>query len=383
MAKLGAHQLLTRVRPGQPFGNGNLGAQSGSGSWSTTHKSCSGTSTSTTLTLGSSGFTNGDVILIHQTRGTGVGQWEVNMVASGGGTTSLTLTNALNYTYTDSGDSQAQVVLVQEYSTFNPSGTLTLGQTWTGDIGGVAAIAAQGKMTMDEIFSVVGKGFVGSAGGHNVDANQGEGTAGAGSASASANGNGAGGSLAAVDINGGNGGGHAAAGTAGSNSFSSAGGIAGSADGSTTVFGGAGSGAETSLGTVTGSSSGSNGGGIVFLFVKELVVTGAINASGAAVSGEQGESSTSRTTTGGSGAGGSVVICCETATLGTGLVTASAGATLTASGAQPFTGGAGAVGRIAVHYGSSIISGTTTPSATTQQDSRLLIAGGAFIYNLI
>ena len=84
---------------------------------STANENCSGTSGSTSLTLASAGsFSNQDLVIIHQTRGTGVGNWELNQVASGAGTTTLTLTNDLTNTYTNSGNSKAQILTMPQYS---------------------------------------------------------------------------------------------------------------------------------------------------------------------------------------------------------------------------------------------------------------------------
>ena len=223
MAKLNDFQKITRVRPTKPFGNGQDGTQTSSGAWISPSQSCSGTAAATTLTIAAAGsFADDDLVLIHQTRGTGVGQWEINLITSGGGTTTLTLQSPLQYTYTDSGASQAQCVKVFEYESFNPSGTFTT-QDWDGNDEGIAAIAVSGTLTMDETFTAASKGFVGSLGGHNATNNQGEGTGGAGSASDAANGNGASGSLGSVDVCGGNGGGHAAAGSVGNSSVSAGG----------------------------------------------------------------------------------------------------------------------------------------------------------------
>ena len=89
------------------MGNGSDGALtiSSNTTFSANNESCSGTGGATTLTTSSTGFADGDLVLIHQSRGTGVGQWELSKVASGGGTSTLTLDENLIYTYTDSGSS--------------------------------------------------------------------------------------------------------------------------------------------------------------------------------------------------------------------------------------------------------------------------------------
>lgn len=140
MAVLNAWQKIDRVLPGKPFGDGVDGDYSSGTIPTITYRSCSGSSGSTTLTLGSPGFSNGDIILIHQTRGTGAGQWEINKIVSGGGTASLTLQYQLQYTYTDSGDSQAQAIKIPRYNNVTCSGTWTV-TAWNGDIGGIFPLA--------------------------------------------------------------------------------------------------------------------------------------------------------------------------------------------------------------------------------------------------
>ena len=64
---------------GDGFGNGSDGAEtiSSSEAYDGAKASCSGTASTTTLTLGAaSTFANGDLVVIHQSAGTGVGTWE-------------------------------------------------------------------------------------------------------------------------------------------------------------------------------------------------------------------------------------------------------------------------------------------------------------------
>lgn len=206
MAVLNDWQKLDRVLNGQPFGNGVDGAYSSATIPTLTKDSCSGTATSTTLTTTGSTFANGDVLLIHQTRGTNCGVWEINRVSSGGGTTSLTLQIALNYTYTDSGASQAQAVKVPQYTDCTvQSGTWTV-PTWDGNVGGVAPFAIKGTLTVTGTISAMGNnasgrtpgsgtGYSGGigGGGSSDPGTQGEGEVGAGAQSTAANGEGGGG----------------------------------------------------------------------------------------------------------------------------------------------------------------------------------------------
>lgn len=387
MAVLNTFQKITRVLPGQPFGNGSDGALSSATIPTVTTRSCSGTATASTLTIGSSGFTNGDVILIWQVRGTGVGQWEINRITSGGGTTTLTLQVALNYTYTDSGASQAQVVKILQYSTaVVETGTWTL-TDWAGDTGGILAFAAKNSATVTGTITGTGKGYVGGAV-VSIDAigRQGEGTTAAGGTqSIAANGSGAGGGASGSGLGGGeggSGGGHVASGTSGTNgspggSGSAGGGTSGAADLTTITFGGSGGSGGGDDNNVGNTGAGGDGGGLIAIFANTITVTGAINDNGGngtngAVSGAGG---------GGAGAGGSILLVVGTATLGTSLITAATGTAGTATG-QGGGGGASSAGRIAVHH-SGTVTGTTNPTFTDVTDGTLIATDGAFLFSLL
>lgn len=383
MAILNSFQRIDRVLPGFPFGNGSDGAYSSATIPTLTKDSCSGTATSTTLTTAGSTFANGDVLLIHQTRGTGVGQWEINRVSSGGGSTSLTLQVALNYTYTDSGASQAQATKIPMYSNVTvESGTWTV-PAWDGNVGGILTFASNGTTTVtgtiqlsgsvgsdttsDGAGGATGGGFRGGGVGDANHAIQGEGTAGAGSASTSANGNGGGGGNKDAGDNSGGSGANA---TNGSNGTSGgiAGVAAGSADLTNAVFGGGGGGGHQDN-LLDGASGGSSGGAIGFFFIKQLTVAGAIQSKG-------GDAKNHASTADGSaGAGGSICLVLQSGALGTTLVTAGAGA---ASG----SGVAGSVGRIAIHH-SGTVTGTTSPSFTDVTDGTLIEANAGLLMNLL
>jgi len=66
------------------FGNGSDGAFtiSTNTTQNPTDAACTGTSGSTTLTATNAGFGAGQNILIHQTKGTGMGNYELNVIAS-------------------------------------------------------------------------------------------------------------------------------------------------------------------------------------------------------------------------------------------------------------------------------------------------------------
>jgi hypothetical protein len=324
--------------------------------------SCSGTIGTTSLSATNASFTTGQKILIHQSRGTGVGQYEVNKIASYTAGT-ITTVDPLDYTYTDSGASQAQVRVLKQYSsvTVNTSITYTA-KDWGGDVGGILAFLCSGATTVTGTITATGKGFRGGAGSQTLNgAYQGEGNAGVGAISNRAA-NGSGGGAGIGNGGAGGGGGNGVAGSNGPPNVSLegiGGGTTGNASLTNAVFGGGGGGGNAS----DTASSGGAGGGLVFIFAKTISVGTAVSANGAA------GGATSPTTNGcagGGGGGGSVLIKSQNATLGTNLVTASAGA----GGDGYFDGGAGGAGRIHLSYLTSY-SGTTTPTIDVSQDTSL------------
>jgi large repetitive protein len=387
VANLGAYQKISRVLPGQPFGNGADGAYSSATIPTLTKDSCSGTAASTTLTTSGSTFANGDVLLIHQSRGTGVGQWEINRVSSGGGSTSLTLQVALQYTYTDSGASQAQAIKIPQYTDVTvQTGTWTV-PSWDQNTGGILVFAAKGTTTVTGTISASGKGFVGGA--HNSDGSNaycGEGTAGATAVQTARNGSGGGGGgLHTVGTYGasGGGGGNGAAGSNGvvngrapSSTYGVGGLESGAADLTSMTFGGAGGGAPDS--DTGAGGNGGTGGGNIFIFTKAISISGTIVNAG--LNGGDGARYSGAA---GGGAGGSVLIACASGTLGSTKITASAGAGGNGYEELDADGGDGAVGRIAVHH-SGTITGSSTPSLTDVTDTSLVeTQGGAFLFNML
>lgn len=390
------HQLISRFLPGRPFGDGRDGALSiGSNTQqSVTARSCSGTSGSTSLSLASSGFTNGDIVLIHQVRGTGAGQWEINMVSSGGGTTTLTLNKVLSYTFTDDGaENQAQVIKIPMYSSINVSSSFTWSATgWNQDTGGfligacngVATFAGTAKNTGNDGTnqttdnSSASRGTSGSNGGgfrggqNSTDssaAGQGEGSAGAGIETTSANGNGGGGADGSSGgLNSGAGGSNGGYGQ--DSSRGSKGGLAGNSELTIMTFGGGGGGGRNDVGS--GAGGGGCGGGNIVLITKSLVIssTGAIQAAGSS-GGNNGVSEGS----GGGGAGGSILIVCQTANTGT-----TSGQLYALAGGGPNNAGDGGDGRIAIHYSGVVSGAAASPAATTVFDGRLIEFGGAMAF---
>lgn len=379
------------------FGRGRDGA-----SYSTpAYAGCSGTSGSTTLTLDSAdSFANDDLVLIHQSRGTGVGGYMLNKIVSGGGTTTLTLEIPLDITYTDSGASQAQIIELKEYKNLTLSGTTTV-TAWDGNKYGIIAFLNKGTLTgssgildlnggngskvqSDNTGGGVGGGFRGAGiiatSSNPANGRQGEGTSGAGGAQSLSNtGNGGSGG----QYGGGPGGGNGAAGSKGSqwngdtDTGSSPGSTAGNAELTSIVFGGgAGGGYRYSAGGTVYGGGGGNGGGIAFIFSEN------IDLSSLTVRTNGGNGANSSTTdwnnnpgmAGGGGAGGSVLYKCVNATLGSNKTTATAGSRGLDETVQRH-GGNGGVGRIAVDH-SGTITGTTNPTFNDRTDATIK-AGGA------
>jgi hypothetical protein len=387
MAVLNSFQRIDRVLTGQPFGDGRDGAYTSTTIPSLNAKSCSGTATSTTLTADTdtSPYVVGDIIALFQVRGTGVGQWEINKIDAVG-TDQYTLNKALNYTYTDSGASQAQVIKIPMYSNVAPaSGTWTI-SAWDQDISGFFPIAANGNFSMGATLVGTGKGYNGGDSVGTADANgkQGEGSAAAGeSASTSANGTGGGGGQSGATVGvgtGGGGGGHAASGSNGTTANARTPGTGGSSGGSadlvTMLFGGAGGSGgadDNNNGGTTG--PGGNGGGGIIIFARNITgVSGAINNNGSngtasAVNGYGGA---------GGGAGGSILIACQTAALGSSAITASAGSGSSGTGGAG-NGGNGSVGRIAIHH-SGTVTGTTSPTFEDVSDPSMVENVGGYFH---
>ena len=286
------------------YGSGSDGALtvSGSGLDTTACDTFLGTSGGLSATVGTgTGFANGNLVLIHQTIGTGVGAWELNKLTSGGGSTSWTMAFDLCNTYT----AGAQVYLLKQYSGVTINGSVNLScLNYTGTTGGILAFLCNG--TINITGGLVATGIVGSSvvqnqggyrggygdtsGGNNYS---GEGTQGA-SANHIANTGGSGGG--ADDNSSGGGGGN---GTAGTSVDTRIGGVVSGVTNLTTMtFGGGGGGG----GNGNGAGGGGNGAGIILLIAPTINGGGTITLNGGAGgSGGSGDS-------GGGGAGGSLLL---------------------------------------------------------------------------
>lgn len=316
-----------------------------------TDSACTGTAGTQSLSATNASFAQGQVILIHQSRGTNAGQWERNTI-QGYTAGTITLGTPLIGTYI----SGAQVRVLPQYSSVTVnSGVTYTAKAWNGTVGGILAFLCSGTVTITGTITATGKGFRGGALG-TPSGYCGEGTGGASSMTVNANGNGGGGGGNSSGAGGGNG-------TPGGNgNLNATGGyVAGSTDLTTMVFGGGGGAGDADNPLVDG--IGGPGGGIVFITTTTLAeITGLIATNGNnGASGGVGRG-------GGGGAGGSVLIKAQTATLGTNKITATKG---TGGTAVQGNGGDGGVGRIHLDYYTSY-TGTTNPTLDVIFDSSLV-----------
>lgn len=328
--------------------------------------SCSGTVGNSSLSATNASFAAGQLILIHQSRGTGAGAWELNRIASYVAGT-ITTSHALCNTYTDdAGNSQAQVRVLKQYNNVTVNSTKTYyPKAWDENVGGIIGWFAKGTTTVTGTINGIGRGYLqGNHGTQFAHGYSGEGTGGARTTSGVANGNGGAGKQSE-----GSGGGNGAAAINNPTSGGAGGAAAGTASLVTMVFGGGGGGAGDG-GSNLANGQGGSGGAIVLIISAAYTMSGAItltgNANGAACADGH---------RGGSGAGGSCLIKAQTAVLGTNLITALAGSA-TANGS------AGAVGRIHLDYKTST-SGSTNPALDSTQDATLdyVSSGNPMMYS--
>ena len=302
-----------------------------------------------TVTSTPSGLDVGDeVLIIDLQAGSSIGKYELNTIASKGGTT-LTMTNNLANTY-DGGKVMVQRVPQYTNVTVNSSRNF-YASDWDGTKGGVVAFRASGTVSVSGIIHSNYTGFRGGEGlddGDPLQGYQGEGCNGVGAASGSANsGGGGGGYSTGCAAAGGGGGGYGTSGGTGGDwggTPGAGGGTYGSATLSTIFLGSAGAGGAHTCGDTAG--YGGDGGGIVIVYGKTIIVSGGIQTKGASGGGYAG-----------GGGGGSIFLSGGSVTIGSSKVAATGG-----------TGGGGAnggVGRIRILYG--YLSGSSNPSASTAQ----------------
>lgn len=326
------------------------------------------------------GWSHAGFCLLHQTRGSGAGAWELAYVDFSGA--SAVSDKPLQNTYSTG----AQIVTLSNgrtggYNNVTISGTLTP-PAWNGSTGGIIAIMARGTVSGGGIINTDGYGFAKGTRyrdtpfDYNRHAYQGESYSGAGTLSGSANANaGGGGGASGGNAGGGGGGGN---GTAGGNGDANKEGRIGYGGASCAnagltlaVFGGGGGGGGDSDNIPEYGADGGNGGGFIFIFAPTIdFSSGYLLARGAAGS----SSTVNQTGGGGGGGGGSILLKCRTATLGSSRVLATGGARgagkLEGSGADGNYGGTGGVGRIHLDYSTSY-SGSTSPTIDVTQDLTL------------
>lgn len=338
---------------------------------------CTGLTDSLTLSATNVSFAAGQIILIHQSQGTGAGTQMRNTIVSYTAG-AITLTTPLNADYTVG----AQVRVLKQYTnvTINTGVTYTA-KAWNGTTGGILAFIASGTITINGTISADYCGFRGGLGAVSAATGiQGEGTAGTGIASSDVNASGGGGGRGSN--NGGSGGGGGSNATAGANGkrdpdTSAAGDgavlITGANDLTTMTFGGAGGGGGADDSSTSGQrATGGNGGGILFLIGTTLTISGTGLLSAGGQDGTD-QSLTSTGCVGGGGAGGSILLKAQTATLGTLQTLANPGQGGSAKNAQQTDQGNAAAGNGYIHldYYSSF-TGTATPTLDATQDNTLV-----------
>jgi hypothetical protein len=340
-----------------------------------------GTAGSQTLTAASAtGFAGNHLVFIHQTQGTGAGNYELATVSFISGTT-ISLASPLKNTYSSSGGSNhAQMILVPQYTSVSVTAGATLtAPAWNGTTGGILVFDASGATTVSGTISMTGLGFRGASHANICsnckDGTSGESTTGIGVLGVGNNGPGGGGGAQGQDCGMGAGGSYGTAGTTGANNTtatctanpntgaSPAGTVFGAANITSSIaFGGAGGeGGFDEDGSWAG--PGGSGGGLIFISSATLTVTGSIQANGSpggdGVSGAACGGGGCGMGGGGGGAGGAVRLVATTATLGTNLVVAvgAGGGACTCGGEG--ASGTGGVGRVGINAPS--VTGTSNP----------------------
>jgi len=358
-------------RDGVMPGSGNLDNDSGFGAGN-----INGTQGSTSLSMTNRWSVQrikpGDVVLIHQTRGSGAGQWELNKAASDFGSNTFTLQQPLKYTYvTNGGNERAQILRVPQYTTCNVTGTVTPPRDWNGDWGGIFAVMCRDGMTVSGMLHANGYGFRGGAGSHsdyNITGTSGESYLGIGVNCTSMdcrinhpnNGGGGGsGGILAVGSGMGAGGGYGIDGAKGGYGDQRPGIAYGVPTLSTIHLGSGGGGAFKNYGERVVGTSGANGGGIIAIYASSLNVSGYVQSNG--------NKAADGWDTGGGGSGGSIKIITRSTQFSSNLITAYGGAGgQNTTGWDGGNGGAGGVGRIHIEY-CNTLTGTTNPAASTQK----------------
>jgi hypothetical protein len=378
-------QWLDRVK----FGDGHDGSPSALSGVINTYSASTGTVSESILTTTLSAA-DGDVIFIHQTQGTGAGQWELNQVSHDNGG-NLSLYYPLAYTY----GTGAQAVKVPQYTGGTIAGNLSC-TAWDGTKGGVLFLMANSKVTLTGTINVNGADALrvdygsrgtrpaggGFRGGHvDIENDDGRGTGQQGE-TYSGDGvnvrntpNNGGGCGADYDDGGAENWAGAGAGYATSGGNSSNGGYHQAYGGTSyglanlTVIHLGSAGGGNCGGSSGYKNTGANGAGIVIIYAPDFDCSaGYIYHKGG------GGCPTGQDKAGGSGSGGSFLGKFITANLGDNRIIGTGGPAQTG---DQVTGGYGSDGRNHVDYGISI-TGTTLPAldSTNNANIKLAIYGG-------
>jgi len=379
------------------FGSGADGAGALTGTQAPVDSTFTGTSGASSGTAGTGlSFATNDIVLIHQSQGTNVGNYQLNQLTGyTSGTGAMTLLFPLNVTY----GTGAQIIQVKQYTTAVLSGNFTV-KAWNGSVGGFMVIMAQGDIdgagftlncagsaTATDTGAIIGGYRGGNGSGNNVNlaAGKGEGTTGstrtAGTGSAdqrAAQGSGGGGTAGSsvfgnlsIPSSGGGGGNGTAGSDGGSKDFAAWAGVggstAGSSDLSTMVFGGGGGGCDQDSSTIGGSS----GGGCVWLICGGTLKNITVNFKGGSATSISANSN-GGTVSGGAGAGGSCLI--SAVSMNNVTLQGAGGAASSAN----WPGGAGGSGRVVYN--------TCTATSVTSDISATANVGGqsfCFIHHAI
>lgn len=333
-----------------------------------------------------SSFANGDLVIIHQTRGGQYGKWQLNKIKSGGGSTSLTLSFPLLNDYNNDSPGSGppfdtarhtQIVEMKQYKNVTiDAGFYLAAPSWDGNDGGILPFFVKDTLTVNGQLLLSSKGFRGGTR-SDVSGNTGEGVNGFFQNAQPYYNGGGGGSKAQSGAGGGAGGGSASAGNNGSTVGSGVGGIGGIAVGNSELTeanfgGGGGMGGDGWQGGNNG--DGGYGGAFGLIIAKNILVnnsTGSIISAGGV--GENSESGHQKAAAGGGGGGGSLLLKGQTVNIGTNRISAPGGnggigSTTPNWGAS---GGNGSIGRIHIDYAKQLLGSAVTPSVSSRQDKSL------------
>lgn len=343
------------------FGDGSDGAVTLSGTDAPIDSACTGTAAATSLSATNASFATGQIILIHQTLGTGYGTWEINRIGSYSAGT-ITTVYPLANTY----NSGAQVMVMKQYT--NVSGSLTA-KAYNGTVGGIIAFLSNSYVTIDGTVTGTSKGFTG---GSTTNTSGSTGYAGAGPTGnthpqqTAKNGAGGGGGINLTPDGSAGGGGNVTAGSVGGGGGGGGGDATSSSDGVTANLGagGGGSWADPSNG------SGGTGGAFIVIMAKEkITISGSLPNNGG-----NGGATGSEETGCGAGAGGFTFLKSKIIALGTNLATAIGG---TGGTGTQNSGGNGGAGGIRVEACS--VTGTTNPTYSNGVGGYSFCAGNSAI----